>query len=115
MNFLLQLISINRFDKFLFKRNLIFFFFIKLKQVTTQLSNVFTGSSVLQSTITNLIDFELLINPLNAIYNSIYQITALGTMEHINQKQIQQTKANLAQIILILPNLPFNLNTNLIC
>ncbi|CAF1396585.1 unnamed protein product [Rotaria sordida] len=66
----------------------------ELKQVTTQLSNVFIGSSVLQNTIAHLIDFELLINPLNAVYDAIHQITALGATTSISQSQVQQTKTN---------------------
>jgi hypothetical protein len=83
--------------------------------VTTQLSNVVTGSSVLQDTVAQLIDFELLINPLNAIYNAIHQITAFETLTHISQSQVQQSKANLAQIAVVLPNMPFNLNNNFTC
>ncbi len=83
--------------------------------MATQLSDVLTGSSVLQDTIARLIDFELLINPLNAIYAAIHQITDLQTIERISQEEIDQTKAGLQELALILPSLPFNLNSHPTC
>lgn len=74
-----------------------------------------TGSSILQDTIAHLIDFELLVNPLNAIYAAIDRITELPTIERIAQDEIDQSKASLKEIALILTHMPFNSNSNVTC
>ncbi|CAF3440405.1 unnamed protein product [Rotaria socialis] len=87
----------------------------ELKIVNTQLQAVSTSSSVLHNTVAYLVDFELLITPLNAIYESIQQVTALDTTALISQNQIIQFKKSLGQIAALLPNMPFNLNTDFTC
>ncbi|CAF1065557.1 unnamed protein product [Adineta steineri] len=87
----------------------------QLKKASTQLSSVNAGSIALQSAVTNMIDFDQLLAPLNAIYAATEKITAMTTTMHVSSAEIQQAKVHLAQIAILVPNIPFNMNTDLVC
>jgi len=81
----------------------------QLKLVTNHLTNVWDSSTVLYTTIRNLINFELLIIPLNAIYTELeHNHFLIGTSIHtIHQTQLEQAKASLDNLAGVLPQMPF--------
>ena len=79
------------------------------------LSSIHVGSGALQTVVTNLIDFDHLLIPLNAIYAAMSKFTTIDTVGHVSVDLIDQGKIHLAQIALLIPKIPFNTNTDLIC
>ena len=70
---------------------------------------------MLQAAVTNMIDFDLLLTPLNAIHTAMSAVTAMDTSTHVSPAQIAQAKVHLAQIAILIPKIPFNMNTDLTC
>jgi len=62
-----------------------------------------------------MIDFDQLLIPLNAIYTAMEKVIAMDTTMYVSPAQIQQAKVHLAQIAILVPNIPFNMNTDLVC
>lgn len=86
-----------------------------MKKAGAQLSSVHVGSIALQTAVINIIDFDQVLIPLNAIYAAMEKVTAMDTTMHIPPLEVEQAKLHLAQLAIIVPNIPFNTNTDLFC
>ena len=62
-----------------------------------------------------MIDFDQLLGPLNTIYTAMNQVIAMDTTMVVPPAQLEQAKAQLAQVSILVPNIPFNMNTDLVC
>jgi len=82
----------------------------RLRTVEKHLANALGSSAVLQDEIANLIDYELVIEPLNTISNDMRQLNAIEWLGlNISTETSHQINVNLNKLIEILPKMPLNM------
>ncbi|UJR17428.1 hypothetical protein I4U23_004323 [Adineta vaga] len=81
-----------------------------LKRVIDHISKIWDASSVLYTTIANLINFDLLISPLNEIYTELTKGNVLvnTSVNVISDATLTQVKQSLDQLANTLPQMPFS-------
>jgi len=87
----------------------------QLKRAVYQLQSSLTASSVLQDVMKNLIDFNWLIAPLNAIQETMMNNHVMASFGQITSQQMAKIKQTVEQVIAILPNMPWNTNWDASC
>lgn len=92
----------------------------QFKNVEIHLKNVLDSSIVLEDTLSQLINFELVINPLNTIYNEIIKNNVINSFHfEISSEITQQILNNIKLLSNKMPKMPLNdillENTNIIC
>jgi chromosome segregation ATPase len=81
----------------------------QIKDVEVHLSNVLGSSAVLQDEISRLVDFELVIEPLNNIYHEMLKNDIMKSFDfEISDEQSRQINTNLRKLTEILPRMPLN-------
>jgi hypothetical protein len=81
----------------------------KFMNVEVHLNTVFGSSTLLQDELTQLLDFELVIEPLNAIYSELLQNNIMESFGfEISAAKAYQIKENLRKLTEKLPQMPLN-------
>ncbi|CAF1579556.1 unnamed protein product [Didymodactylos carnosus] len=82
----------------------------ELKRAIGHIKGIWDASAVLFTTIKNLINFDLLISPLNAIYDELTQSNLLMNMPVgiISNSTLIKVKQSVDKLAKVLPKLPFN-------
>jgi hypothetical protein len=79
------------------------------KDVEVHLNNVLGSSTVLLDGVAQLIDFELVIEPLNSIYEEMLQNNIIESFGFkITAETAKQIKANLQKLAEKMPKMPLN-------
>jgi chromosome segregation ATPase len=91
------------------KQSLVTSLITQLKGVEVHLNTVLGSSTVLKDEITQLIDFELVIEPLNSTYHEMLKSNIMEPFGfEISADTSRQITANLKKLTEILPNMPLN-------
>ncbi|CAF0777897.1 unnamed protein product [Didymodactylos carnosus] len=82
----------------------------QLKDVIQHISSFHSSSTVLRNALQTLIDFDLLIIPLNSIYDEMLKNHVMDPFENglIEQGTIHEIKAKLDKLTIKLPDMPIN-------